>query len=556
MLAHAVPSYLRLDLPQPARRFRFCPTSNRHLSQVLGKPALRRDTRRYVPPQTSARETRKHRMSTAQPNILIIMVDQLVPMLMGTYGHPVVKTPNIDRLAARGVRFASAYSPCPVCSPARAAFMTGKYVSTTGNYDNATVLPADEPTVAHYLTNAGYDTVLSGKMHFVGPDQLHGFRTRLTTDVYPSDFGWTPVRNAEGDFVRGGHVRSYIAENVGVRAWNQFLAYDEETHFRALEYINARGRTDRAGESQPPFYLVASYHHPHEPFQPTQEYWDLYEGAEIDIPHWPENLDETYSQMDRWLNAVHATDDPRLADPEGLRKLRRSYYALVTYIDRKVGELMEALERTGQAEQTIVVFTSDHGDMLGERRMVQKRCFYEWSARIPLIVAYPDGRHAGTVVDQPVSLFDLTPTALDWAGVPEEDRLPMDAESLVPLIEGNDQARTVISEFHADKVKAPCFMVRRGPYKYVYIHGYAPQLFNLQEDPDEWHNLAGDPALAEVEQELRQVILERFDPDAIADAVLESVARRRLIQAAMIRADTHWDYAPQFDATKQYARRS
>lgn len=494
-------------------------------------------------------------MAAAQPNILIIMADQLVPMLMGAYGHPVVKTPNLDRLVARGVRFDNAYTPCPVCSPARAAFMTGKYVSATGNFDNATVLSSDEPTVAHYLTNAGYDAVLSGKMHFVGPDQLHGFRTRFNTDIYPSDFSWTPNRNADGEFARGGHVRGYIEPNVGVRAWNQFLTYDEETHFRALEYINERGRADQADKPQQPFYLVASYHHPHDPFQPTQEYWDLYEDAEIEIPTLPANLEQTYSQMDRWLNTVHGTDHPLLTDPDSLRKLRRSYYALVTYIDRKVGDLVEALERTGQAEETIIVFTSDHGDMLGEKRMVQKRCFYEWSARIPLIVSFPDGRYAGTVVDEPVSLFDLTPTALDWAGVPAEDRLPMDAQSLLPLLEGRDEARTVISEFHADKVKAPCFMVRQGAYKYIYIHGYAPQLFDLNNDPGEWHNLAGDPALVEVENALRDVILARFDPDAIARAVLDSVARREMIKQAMIHTDTHWDYFPWVDATKQYVRR-
>jgi len=495
-------------------------------------------------------------MDQTQPNILIMMVDQLMPMLMGAYDHPVVKTPNLDKLAKRGVRFDNAYTPCPVCSPARAAFMTGKYVSETGNYDNATVLPADEPTVAHYLTNAGYDAVLSGKMHFVGPDQLHGFRTRLTTDIYPSDFSWTPSRDDKGDFIRGGHVRNYIAPNVGVRPWTMYFTHDEEVHFRTLEYINERGRPDKADEAKPPFYLVASYHYPHEPFQVTQELWDLYEGEEVEIPQWPQNLEETYSQMDRWLNKVHGTDHPLLEDADSLRKLRRAYYGLVTYIDRKVGDLLEALERTGQAENTIVVFTSDHGDMLGEKRMVQKRCFYEWSARIPLIIAFPDGRHAGTIVDQPVSLFDLVPTALDWAGVPQENRLSLDARSLVPLITGSDEERVVFSEFHSDKVKAPCFMVRRGKYKYIYIHGFDPQLFDLEADPGEWNNLAGDPEMSDVEQKLRSLILNRFDPDAIAQAVAGSIHRREIIKKAMICTSTHWDYSPYFDATTRYVRRS
>jgi choline-sulfatase len=164
---------------------------------------------------------------TTRSNILLIMCDQLMPHLTGTYGHPVVQTPNLDRLAARGVRFDNAYTPCPVCSPARASFMTGRYVSRIGCYDNATVLPTDQPTFAHYLTNAGYDVTLSGKMHFIGPDQLHGFHRRMTTDVYPSDFAWTPSRDADGNFSRGGHVRGYIAESVGVRPWNIYFTHDE-----------------------------------------------------------------------------------------------------------------------------------------------------------------------------------------------------------------------------------------------------------------------------------------------------------------------------------------
>ncbi|MDQ3930890.1 MAG: sulfatase-like hydrolase/transferase, partial [Chloroflexota bacterium] len=349
------------------------------------------------------------------PNILLIMADQLVPFLMGAYGHPVVKTPYLDRLVERGVRFDAAYTPYPLCAPARAAMMTGRYGSDLGCYDNAAVLHADVPTVAHYLTNAGYDAVLTGKMHFLGPDQLHGFRRRLTTDVFPAGVGWVPSVDAQGKFSGGGHARSYVAPNVGVRPWTKFLSYDEETHFRALEYIRERGRT-RPDE---PFFLISSYHHPHDPFHVTQELWDLYEGAEVDIPVYPEHLEQTYSAMDRWINEHHETDKVDLGNPDSLYQLRRSYYGLVTYIDRKVGELLAALEQTGHRDNTVVIFTSDHGDMLAERRMVQKRCFYEWSARIPLIVSFPDGSYSGRKVAAPVSLIDLLPTLLDVAGVPE-----------------------------------------------------------------------------------------------------------------------------------------
>jgi choline-sulfatase len=178
---------------------------------------------------------------------------------------------------------------------------------------------------------------------------------------------WVPTTDEEGRFVRGGHARSYVPPNVGVAPWTKFLSYDEETHFRALEYLRERGRTG----ADEPFFLVASYHHPHDPFLVTQELWDLYEGDPIDVPVRPEGLERTYSAMDHWANEAHGTDEVDLDDADAMRALRRAYYGLVTFVDRKLGELVAALEQTGQARDTIVIFTSDHGDMLGERRMVQ-----------------------------------------------------------------------------------------------------------------------------------------------------------------------------------------
>jgi choline-sulfatase len=486
------------------------------------------------------------------PNILLIMADQMVPFLTGAYGHPVVHTPNLDRLVEQGARFDAAYTPYPLCAPARAALMTGKFGSSLGCYDNAAILPADEPTIAHYLTNAGYDAVLTGKMHFIGPDQLHGFRRRLTTDVFPAGVNWVPTLDVEGKFGAGSHARSYVAPNVGVRPWTKFLSYDEETHFRALEYICERGRTAPAE----PFFLIASYHHPHDPFHVTQELWDLYDGKEIAIPTYPDNLEQTYSAMDRWVNEVHETNKVDLGNPDNLYQLRRSYYGLVTYIDRKVGELLVALERMGMRENTMVIFTSDHGDMLAERRMVQKRCFYEWSARVPLIVQFAGGSYAGKKVPEPVTLMDLVPTLLDVAGVPEEQRVPMHGDSLLGLLEGGSGAeeRPIFSEYHVEKVYAPCFMVRKGKYKYIYIHGHDSQLFDFEADPEEWHSLAGKPEMKAVEEELLGLILGQFDPDRIAAEGAASVARREVIREAMQRNDTHWDYEPRFDATRQYVR--
>jgi len=494
-------------------------------------------------------------MNQRKPNILFIMADQLIPFLTGAYGHPVVKTPNLDRLAEEGVRFDAAYSPCPVCAPARAALMTGKYVSNIGAYDNAASFSCEEPTFAHYLTLAGYDVVLAGKMHFIGPDQLHGFRCRFNTNEYPADFAWTPARGADQQ-VSHNHALQYVGENIKVGRWNQFLSYDEETHFRALEYLHAKGVewqiAQERGEPPQPFFLCVSYHHPHEPFWPPKDLWDLYEGEEIEIPEFPDDLEETYSTLDKWLNFYHGVAKAKnLRDPESLYRVRRAYYALVTYIDIKVGELLASLEENGFRENTIVVFCSDHGDMLCEKGMVQKRTFYEWSSRIPLIIRFPDGWQKGAVCREPVNLIDLAPTFLGMAGVGEEERLPMDGRSLMGLLDGSDtEERVVFSEYHSQGAHAPCFMIREGKYKYVYIHGYDSQLFDLETDPGEWHNLVGDPRYKDVEERLKARILEQFDPDAIDRAVMESVRKRALIKRAMEITHTRWDVEPRFDPTK------
>ncbi|HET7045649.1 MAG TPA: choline-sulfatase [Gaiellaceae bacterium] len=473
-------------------------------------------------------------------NILLVMVDQLVPFLTGAYGHPVVQTPALDRLAREGIRYDAAYTPYPLCSPARAALLAGRHASDLGTYDNAAVFHADDPTIAHHLTNAGYECVLSGKMHFVGPDQLHGFRRRLTTDVFPAGMDWVPTQDEEGRFARGGHASSYVPPRVGVVPWTQFLSFDEETHFRALEFLRERGRLG----AEEPFFLVASYHHPHDPFQVTRELWDLYEGAEIGLP---ERGEPNYTAMDRWANEAHETDAVDLDDPANMTALRRAYYGLVTYVDRKLGELLDALEQTGRAADTAVIFTSDHGDMLGERRMVQKRCFYEWSVRVPLVVRLPGGERAGTRVERPVSLLDLAPTLLELA----EATLPpaLDGRSLL-----GDEDGVVLSEYHVEKVRAPCFMARKGRHKLIHVHGHDARLYDLVADPGEWHDLAGSPELREVEDGLRAAILARFDPERIAADGAASVARRELIARAMQRNGTQWDYQPEFDARRRYVR--
>jgi choline-sulfatase len=485
-----------------------------------------------------------------RPNLLIVVADQVNPFLTAPYGDPVARTPAMTEIAGEGVRFDAAYTPFPLCAPARASFLTGRHASAVGCLDNASILPADEPTFGHHLSRAGYETVLTGKMHFVGPDQLHGFGRRLTTDVFPAGVGWVPAVDEEGRFPAGGHARHYVDPDPGVRTWTQFMAFDEETQFRALEYLRERGRTG----ARTPFCLVVSYHHPHDPFHVLQEDWDRYDGVEIPIPDVPGDIADTYTAMDRWANEAHGTDRYDVTDPASLRHLRRAYYAALSYVDAKLGELLTALERSGERERTAVLVTSDHGDMLGERGMVQKRCFYEPSARVPLLLSLPGGTHAGRVVTTPVSLVDVLPTLLDLAAVPETDRTPVDGISLLDVLEEDAVDRAVLSEYHLEKVRAPCFMVRKGRFKYMLVHGYDRRLFDLETDPAELHDLAPLPEYATVVAELHAIVLEAFDPDALAAEGAASVRRRVVVKEAMERTGTRWDYTPVFDGTTAYVR--
>ncbi len=504
--------------------------------------------------------------ASRKPNIILIMADQLTPFMTGVYGNREVQTPNLDRLFREGVRFDAAYTPVPLCTPARAALMTGKYASRLGCWDNASPFSSEEPTIAHYCTLSGYETVLSGKMHFIGPDQLHGFERRLTTDFYPSSFNWLPERDPETSQVIGGgeHARMYRIPEVGIRPWSRGLSYDEETHFQALHYLRNRSRSVDGHER--PLFLCVSYHHPHDPFHVTREMWDACTDAEVTIPDLSGNTRYPESVMDRWLNlGYHRTDLHDISAPQSLMALRRSYSALVTYIDTKVGELLKVLEEQELLENSMIIFTSDHGDMLGERGMVQKRCFYEWSSRIPLLVRMPGGSPERQRILEPVSLLDITPTLLQvLCGSAEGEQLAadMDGRSFLDLIDdqGNgaggsaDGTREVFAEYVGEGVLGHCAMLVGNGFKYVRVHGHDEQLFNLQDDPGELHNLAAQESCQAVRQAMAARVGQRFNADDIEMKVQESITGRAVVRDAMQISRTSWDYAPEYDTETQYHR--
>jgi choline-sulfatase len=440
------------------------------------------------------------------PNILLIMADQLAPHFTGTYGHPLVQTPHMDALAERGIRFDAAYVNSPLCAPARFSMLTGQAITKIGAYDNASEFPSQVPTLAHYLRLMGYRTCLSGKMHFVGPDQLHGFEERVTTDIYPADYA------------RDNAARAVSGDNVQ------------------------------------PFFMCASFIHPHDPYVARPEWWNLYDHDDIDMPR-PVNLDDLDPHAARIRAGIDA--DAVEHTDEHVRNSRHGYYANTSYFDSWVGGLVATLEETEQLENTVVMVMSDHGDMLGERGNWFKMSFYERSARIPLIMAGP-GVVQGTASNV-CSHLDILPTLLDIAsdgGEQPELGADIDGRSLWELATGGtDDVDETTGEYTAEMTSHPMFMIRRGAHKYIHCDTDPPLLYNLADDPEEEVNLVHDPDHFLMAADFDTEVGERWDSKTIRSDVLESQRARRTLNAAMTTGSlTSWDFQPDRDAANEYVR--
>ena len=488
-----------------------------------------------------------------RPNILFVMADQLAPQVLLAYGGRRAETPHIDRLASAGVVFENAYCNFPLCAPARASMLSGRLPSRLGAFDNAAEFSATMPTVQHYLRLMGYRTCLAGKMHFVGPDQLHGYEERVTTDVYPADFLWSPDwRLGEENWLEWYHsMRAVLDAGPHRRSVN--IAYDDEVEFEAVRWLH--DHADR-GCGQP-FALTVSFFSPHDPYLAPPDWWERYASREIDGPHVPDiPLDQRdpHSRRHWFLTGRHL----EAVNEEDVRRMRRAYYAVTSYVDAKLGRLLDTLAEIGAAEDTFVLFTSDHGDSLGERGLFFKMSFFDWSVRVPLILHAPFAFGPRRVREN-VSHIDLLPTLLELAGdgAPPELALPVDGRSLVPLAAGitADWPDTVLAEYTAEGATAPLLMVRKGPHKLITGPGDPPLLFDLAADPDETRNLAGDAGAAAVQAELEAVTARTWDASALDRAVRESQAARRLVGEALATgARRSWDYQPARDASKAYYR--
>ncbi|AEO70160.1 a70701d7-ad6b-4561-82ad-de7512ce08b6 [Thermothielavioides terrestris] len=491
-----------------------------------------------------------------QPNILYIMADQLAAPLLKMYNpDSQILTPNLDALAARSVQFDSAYCPSPLCAPSRMSMITGLLPMKIGAFDNAAQISSDIPTYAHYLRLRGYHTVLAGKMHFVG-DQLHGYETRLTSDIYPGDFGWVVNWDEPDTRLEWYHNASSILQ-AGVCVRSNQLDYDEEVMYRSTQFLYDHVRE---GPDARPFCLTVSLTHPHDPYTIEQKYWDLYEGVDIELPKVKIPKEEQDPHSKRLLKVCDLWDT-EFSD-EQIKRARRAYYGAVSYVDDCVGKLLNVLKQCRLRENTIIIFSGDHGDMLGERGLWYKMNYFESSARVPLLVSYP-ARFTPHRVSSNVSTLDILPTMCDLVGTKPAPYLPMDGVSLLPHLEGRsgEGHDEVFAEYTGEGTVSPLMMIRRGKWKYITCPADGSQLYDMEADPLELDDLvksgaaARDEKIKRVFDAFEQEAREKWDFEDITRQVLLSQRKRRLVWSALTKGRfTSWDFNPEDDGREKYIR--
>ena len=465
-------------------------------------------------------------MTRNQPDMLFIQADQLKPQVLPGYGGVAV-TPHLDRLCEEGVVFENAYCNFPLCAPSRSSMLAGMLPSRIGAFDNAAELSAATPTIAHYLRLAGYHATLSGKQHFVGPDMLHGFHERLVPELYPTDFHWTP----SWDEVRmDSNNDSSGVVRAGVCARSMQMDHDEAVLFRAVSRLHDFSRQpDRR-----PFFLLASFTHPHEPYFSLRRHWERYRHEDVPMPATPLPPEPERDLHSRRMLVHHGLLEGDITE-DHVRTARHAYLANCTCFDAMVGRLLDTLEATGLARDTVVVVTSDHGDMLGERGLWFKKHFFDHAARVPLVVHAPS-RFPAARRSENVSLVDLLPTLCELARIDPGRRTPrrLDGTSLIPLCADPAAARDapVCAEMTSEGVPSPMFMVRHGPFKLMTGGGAPDLLFDVRADPEERTDLAADPDHRGALAALRRVAEETWDPAALDREIRMSQRARRLVQEA------------------------
>ena len=442
-------------------------------------------------------------------NVLVIMSDEHDPRHMGCSGNPIVHTPNLDALAARGVRFSAAYTPSPICVPARAAFATGLRVHQSRLWDNASPYHGQLKGWGHVLQERGIRVESVGKLHYRAEGDPAGFDVEHLPMHVAGGHGmvWGSIRDP---YVRPQPGPRMLGEKIG-RGESSYTRYDRSVTDRAVQWLHEAARQPRW-----PFVLYVGLVAPHFPLLAPPAFFDLYAGNDVPAPKLHPS---TGYRRHPWVQA-HADferNDESFRDAEERRAAVAAYFGLCSFLDHNVGRLMEALQASGLASETLVVYASDHGDNLGARGLWGKSTLYEESVRVPMIAAGP-GLEPGRVCTTPVDLLDLFPTILQGAGMdPAPHMGERPGRSLLEIAAAPvDADRPVFSEYHAAGSNTAAFMLRRGRGKYRHNVGFPPELFDLESDPEELLDLAPNPAHAGVLQQM-EAALRRLcgDPEAI-----------------------------------------
>jgi choline-sulfatase len=477
-------------------------------------------------------------MATAQDqslNFLLLLVDQFRFDALGCAGNPVVQTPNLDRLATEGVRFTQAYTEVPVCVAARAGLITGQYPHRLGTIDNNGVCLDDQPTLPRLLRDQGRATMAIGKMHFFPRRNHLGFDRMLLSEGlvgHPWDDDYARFMGSKGypilrEMHGPGHPHVDGSSIYSTYYKPGTLPYPEEVS--ATAWV-----ADRTGEfieanRDRPFFCFSSFIKPHPPLLPPKPYDELYDPDAVDLPSgWDEvdSFDPLLAAQSRFKGVINPTEFD-------VRRMRSHYYGLVSHVDHHVGRILDMLDQAGLRERTVVVFSADHGELLGDHGHWGKRSFHEGAAKIPLVISCPARFVAGRSCDKLVGLTDILPTFVELAGGTTPPAVS--GRSLVPLLKdtGAPWDRTLFGAYGgfrgivqmADRRISTSFMVRWEQWKYVYyVNGGREQLFDLQEDPQELHNVAQHhPHLcAAAKQELmRHLIFESFEAYVDNNALLE-----------------------------------
>jgi choline-sulfatase len=480
-------------------------------------------------------------------NVLFIMSDEHSRRVLGAYGDPVARTPHMDRLAAEGTLFENAYCNCPICVPSRASFATGRYVHQIGLWDNAFPYHGTPPSFGHRLHDTGHRCDSIGKLHYRGSDDPNGF----DNEILPLH-----VLNGEGDVQ--GMLRRPPPTRASTRQLagdagpgdSTYLRYDRNIRDEAIRWLGqvAERRPDK------PWCLFVSFVCPHFPLVAPPEFFRLYPLNELPLPRLRGPDEFPDHPVLRKMREVQDYED-HFRDEEHVRIAVAAYYGMVSFLDDNIGRVLRALAATGLADDTLVIYTSDHGDNLGARTFWGKSNMYEEAAGVPLILKGP-GIPASRRVKTPVSLVDAYPTIIEVVGeslTAEERGLP--GTSLLRLLDGEEADRTVLSEYHAFGSLTGIFMVRFGRYKYVHYEGYRPQLYDLEADPLEERDLALEPGhdevLAEGERRLRAIC----DPAEVTAQAFADQERRieELGGAEAVRGRGSYPYTPAPGETPRYA---